>query len=363
MKASGVWADEFSGAGGPKPLARAMLAIEMLLFERIGPDLPALTPEERAADAAIDSRLRCLAFVGVEHLDIKSLQNNTASPTPQSVEEQWAAPVSCLRAVSSAVGPSAKINKILDCAHEINRVLRQGNNDALPSADDFLPAMILVVKLANPPKLLSTLSFIQQYCTAYLLMSEPGCYFTHVQRLGRDPKPLSTCSTRDRGPVATNPRSCPRACTRVSHARVLHTPPTHSYDRSPHTSAVFFLDQLDADALSISQEEFDEGLLLANAQEQARLEMKRTISTAGNYARRPVSNRGTGRVTSCYPSCGMSSGLPGASVWGNLSRHGLAFSKWESAASRANSDQTGRGTDGSELWANELRADSDAPYR
>ena len=77
---------------------------------------------------------------------------------------------------------------------------------------------------------------------------------------------------------------------------------------------MFFLDQLDADALSISQEEFDEGLLLANAQEQARLEMKRTTSTAGKYARRPVSNRGTGRVTSCYPSCGMSSGVPGASV-------------------------------------------------
>mmetsp|Transcript_73609 Transcript_73609/g.209652 ORF Transcript_73609/g.209652 Transcript_73609/m.209652 type:complete len:549 (+) Transcript_73609:153-1799(+) len=182
MKASGVWADEFSGADGPKPLARAVLAIEMLLFERIGPDLPSLAPEERAADAAIDSRLRCLAFVGVEHLDIKSLQNNTASPTPQSVEEQWAAPVSCLRAVSSAVGPSAKINKILDCAHEINRVLRQGNDGTLPSADDFLPAMILVVKLANPPQLMSTLSFIQQYCPAYLLMSEPGCYFTHVQR-------------------------------------------------------------------------------------------------------------------------------------------------------------------------------------
>ena len=67
-------------------------------------------------------------------------------------------------------------------------------------------------------------------------------------------------------------------------------------------------------------------------------------------------------MTSCYLSCGMSSGLPGAaSVRGNTVRHGLAFSKWELGANcQANSNQTGRGTDGSALWANELRAESDS---
>jgi hypothetical protein len=34
----------------------------------------------------------------------------------------------------------------------------------LPGADDFLPAMIYVLKTANPPQLASNLMFIQEYC-------------------------------------------------------------------------------------------------------------------------------------------------------------------------------------------------------
>ena len=50
----------------------------------------------------------------------------------------------------------------------------------LPGADDFLPAMILVLKKANPPRLQSNLTFIQEYCPASRLMSEAGYIFTHV---------------------------------------------------------------------------------------------------------------------------------------------------------------------------------------
>jgi len=34
----------------------------------------------------------------------------------------------------------------------------------LPGADDFLPAMIYVLKTANPPHLASNLTFVQEYC-------------------------------------------------------------------------------------------------------------------------------------------------------------------------------------------------------
>lgn len=93
---------------------------------------------------------------------------------------QWDVAVEQLRRLSCETGPSAKIDTVLSCSREITKVLTFALKGELPGADDFLPAMILVVKKANPPHLQSNLTFIQEYCPRARLMSEAGYIFTHL---------------------------------------------------------------------------------------------------------------------------------------------------------------------------------------
>ncbi|CAN0159024.1 unnamed protein product, partial [Ectocarpus sp. 12 AP-2014] len=51
---------------------------------------------------------------------------------------------------------------------------------ALPGADDFLPALILLVKRANPPGLHSTLEFVQSFRDPSKLLSEAGYVLTQL---------------------------------------------------------------------------------------------------------------------------------------------------------------------------------------
>jgi Rab5 GDP/GTP exchange factor len=92
----------------------------------------------------------------------------------------WSVAVNHLRNMEKESGPSAKMDKIVMCSKEITQVLTVAMDGELPGADDFLPAMILVLKLAKPKKLQSTLTFIQEYCPENKLISEAGYIFTHL---------------------------------------------------------------------------------------------------------------------------------------------------------------------------------------
>ena len=48
-----------------------------------------------------------------------------------------------------------------------------------PGADDLLPALILAIKEANPPHLLSTIGFLETYLSPKKLFSEAGYILTH----------------------------------------------------------------------------------------------------------------------------------------------------------------------------------------
>ena len=172
MKECSLWSME-----SDEEWETTLVAVESFLFRKVSHKTFAATVEERAADKELDKRLRSLAFIDVEHLDIKSLQHADAD----KAAVQWDKPLECLRGMSRAFGPSAKIDMVVNCSREITKVLTIAKGGELPGADDFLPAMILVVKRANPPQLHSNLQFIQQYCPPHKLMSEAGYIFTHVQ--------------------------------------------------------------------------------------------------------------------------------------------------------------------------------------
>ena len=153
----------------PDIWSQTLVAIESFVHHKIAHKIfgvaassegPAVAagPAGGANDEVFAARLDALGFVDAEHLDIKSLQSNQKSGA-QVVN--WDSAVEKLRCMSAEFGPSAKIDMVVECSREITKVLTEALKGRLPGADDFLPAMILVVRKANPPRLLSNLDFIQ----------------------------------------------------------------------------------------------------------------------------------------------------------------------------------------------------------
>jgi hypothetical protein len=189
-----------------------MECAESFVFRKLQHKVYPASPDDKRQDDELSERLRSLAFVDVEHLDIKSFKEGDAKGL-------WGKPEEFLRQMAAEAGPSAKIRLMTRCSEEVTQVLMTAKGGEMPGADDLLPAMILCVKQANPPRLSSNLQFIQQYAS---------------------PASLS-------GKAA--------------------------YNDMLVRSAVTFLENVDATALSISAEDFEKGL--KQCQEQTRMEMDR----------------------------------------------------------------------------------------
>jgi len=198
------------------------VSVESFLFRKLHHVFFPSSPEAVEQDRDLERRLRSLAFIDAAHLDIKSLQQEYQSsmgqPSNEAREdEMWQESITCLRKMSAEYGPTAKIDQVVRCSKSIASVLTTAMRGKLPGADDFLPAMILVVKKANPSRLHSNLTFIQTFAPQHRLLSEAGYIFTHL------------------------------------------------------SSAVAFLQDVDANALTITSEEFEAGI--QRSQEQARRDM------------------------------------------------------------------------------------------
>mmetsp|Transcript_17094 Transcript_17094/g.52501 ORF Transcript_17094/g.52501 Transcript_17094/m.52501 type:complete len:164 (-) Transcript_17094:221-712(-) len=140
------------------------------------------------------ARLQTLSFLTPVHLDLP----------PALTEADFEAPVQLLRAVEAKRSPRDKV----DCIVEMNRAVQEmiqrakgeevcltltptltlhpnpktkrlfSSHQAQPSADDILPVLIYVVKLAAPPQLQSQLQFIQEFRHPDKLLSEAGYVLT-----------------------------------------------------------------------------------------------------------------------------------------------------------------------------------------
>ena len=100
----------------------------------------------------------------------------------------------CLREISQSVIETISANKVnkVKKAHNTSQdsdnvikkpvvspdITKKKKQD-LPGADDLLPALILAIKEANPPHLLSTISFLETYLSPKKLFSESGYILTH----------------------------------------------------------------------------------------------------------------------------------------------------------------------------------------
>uniref|UniRef100_A0A7S4JWA8 VPS9 domain-containing protein n=1 Tax=Odontella aurita TaxID=265563 RepID=A0A7S4JWA8_9STRA len=156
-------------------------------------------------DSAFQSRLHDLQFITPKHLDIHCLAeigngNLSEHDKPEKTNrvvtnvggvlwsKQLSTPIRALQSVERQYSPSRMLACIHDVYRGINKALStamenidtEKSGNALPSADDVLPALILVVLRAQPRHIVSNLNFIDLFATPEQLRGEAGYAFTNL---------------------------------------------------------------------------------------------------------------------------------------------------------------------------------------
>ncbi|CBN79664.1 conserved unknown protein [Ectocarpus siliculosus] len=128
-------------------------------------------------DSSISTRLRSLGFLTEEHLGVPPLVD-----AQEDGALTWADAEAQLLKMSRMRCPGDMLRCIVKCTRIVAGLLTgdRAAGGALPGADDFLPALILLVKRANPPGLHSTLEFVQSFRDPSKLLSEAGYVLTQL---------------------------------------------------------------------------------------------------------------------------------------------------------------------------------------
>lgn len=148
--------------------------LEAFLMEKVY--TRALTPsaESHTQDDALHTRLASLAFVDFHHLDL----------APAASEDDmlaWESLVQQLRQLPEFRSPRRKMDVILQICQQLTNLLKEQHcNGRFPSADEFLPGLIYLLLKANPRELKRNVNLILEYRHPSRLVSEPGYFFTHL---------------------------------------------------------------------------------------------------------------------------------------------------------------------------------------
>lgn len=191
--------------------------LEAFLMEKLYVKALTPSPQSENEDRALFNRLQSLAFVEFKHLDL---------PTPETKElkQKWHQLVLQLKQMPLFMSPRRKMDCVLRVCQDLTKVLASQKADGkFPSADEFLPGLIYLLLKANPKELKRNLNFILEYRNPGKLVSEPGYFFTHL------------------------------------------------------VSSVAFLEQVNGSLLTISPEEFEEGLRKSKQQILVDIETSSTV--------------------------------------------------------------------------------------
>lgn len=132
-------------------------------------------PDDVKDDEQISEKVALVQqFIRPENLDIK--------PTFQN-ESSWLLAQKELQKINMYKAPREKLACILNCCKVITNLLHNAAvtaNENPPGADEFLPVLIYVTIKANPPQLHLNLLYIQRYRHQSRLVSEAAYYFTNI---------------------------------------------------------------------------------------------------------------------------------------------------------------------------------------
>ena len=133
--------------------------------------------EDHKRDEKLHERISSLSFVGFNHLDIEGPE------TKEDFRLSWQLAMDELCKMNDYKAPRDKMICLLNSCKVIVRLLTDAREDAdesPPGADEFLPALIYVVLKANPPNLFSNLDYIDCFRNPNKMISEPGYWYTNL---------------------------------------------------------------------------------------------------------------------------------------------------------------------------------------
>uniref|UniRef100_A0A8D0C7D6 GTPase-activating protein and VPS9 domain-containing protein 1 n=1 Tax=Scleropages formosus TaxID=113540 RepID=A0A8D0C7D6_SCLFO len=87
-------------------------------------------------------------------------------------EAPWPSAQSEIHTISAYKTPRDKVQCIMRMCSSIMNLLSLANEDSVPGADDFVPVLVFVLIKANPPCLLSTIQYINNFYTSRLTGEE-----------------------------------------------------------------------------------------------------------------------------------------------------------------------------------------------
>ncbi|KAM6954701.1 GTPase-activating protein and VPS9 domain-containing protein 1 isoform 2-T2 [Aplochiton taeniatus] len=90
-------------------------------------------------------------------------------------EAPWPSAQSEIKTINAYKTPRDKVQCILRMCSTIMNLLSLANEDSVPGADDFVPVLVFVLIRANPPCLLSTIQYINNFYASRLSGEE--CYW------------------------------------------------------------------------------------------------------------------------------------------------------------------------------------------
>ncbi|GLV41929.1 Rabaptin-5-associated exchange factor for Rab5 [Carabus blaptoides fortunei] len=133
---------------------------------------PSTSDEEK--DLSIQERIRALSWVNAHNLDCR------ISETSMEVRDLVYGAITDLLSMDSVKAPQDKLSCVVRCCQSVLLVLQQCQGGPV-SADEFLPALIFVVLKANPARLKSNINYVTRFCNdATLMQGEAGYYFTNL---------------------------------------------------------------------------------------------------------------------------------------------------------------------------------------
>ena len=263
MKELPVWSHE-----SPVQFEATCTHCEKFIFSKLYPILFATDIEDPTQNERIKERIDSLIFLTAEHLDIKCapllyeqyakkhaapntvmgankhhkgghLANKSEQEILLEVLEQ---PISLLVNMAIAKCPQDKLLCVKRCTMSIAQILKNCRSDGrLPGADELLPMMIYTIKCANPANLYSHKKFLQRYTRPNMLMGGPGYIITSF------------------------------------------------------VSAVEFLENVDAQALTMEPEEYDRAILQSKMKAKAVNEKILQQHVRNEHARKELKNGHKGR--------------------------------------------------------------------
>jgi hypothetical protein len=171
MRSHTLWRDE-----NEEEWELSCMASERFLMEKVYKKIFTPTPELKEMDDALFIRIESLSFLNFEHLcDMKNAPG---------LKEKLAGAIKELGRINDICTVIGKMMCIIKVSHMISQALYEGQletgSTSAIGADDFLPAFILAMLQVNPPHLESNLEYIQTFGTTENLRGETGYFFTHM---------------------------------------------------------------------------------------------------------------------------------------------------------------------------------------